>query len=187
MKKKSVLAGVIAAGIFLLLIILCISASNNPKNLVAGALSNTANDVSGIYVVDYAGKLLNGGSVTVSCNTEKFSGKDADAELKVYTDFSRMRFAATGKIKEGKTIAASFSGAFNGNDVSVESPLISKKPYGVSIRNLSNNLPKSVFNPETGDEDLKLSKNYYKYLTRLYKTVSNDKMLTAESKRSSSD
>lgn len=187
MKKKSVLAGVIAAGIFLLLIILCISASNNPKNLVAGALSNTANDVSGIYVVDYAGKLLNGGSVTVSCNTEKLSGKDADAELKVYTDFSRMRFAATGKIKEGKTIAASFSGAFNGNDVSVESPLVSKKPYGVSIRNLSNNLPKSVFNPETGDEDLKLSKNYYKYLTRLYKTVSNDKMLTAESKRISSD
>ena len=187
MKKKSVIAGAVAAGIFLLLIILCISAAANPKNLVAGALTNTSNDISKIYVVDYAGKLLNGGSVTVSCNTEKFSGKDADAELKVYTDFSRMRFAASGKIKEGRNVAASFSGAFNGKDISVESPLISKKPYGVSLRNLSNNLPKSVFNPETGDEDLKLNKNVYEYLTKLYNTVSSDKALANESKKLTRD
>ena len=68
MKKKSVIAGAIAAGLFLCIIILCICASNNPRNIVRGALSNTANDISGIYLVDYANKLLNGGSVTVTGN-----------------------------------------------------------------------------------------------------------------------
>ena len=187
MKKKSVIAGAIAAGLFLCIIILCVCASNNPKNIVKGALSNTANDISGIYLVDYTNKLLNGGSVTVTGSLEPLSGKAADAEAKVYTDISRMRFAATGKIKEGKTVQASFEGAFNGNDLSLDFPQVSKKPYGVSVKNLSNNLPKSVFNPETGDEDLKLGKNVYEYLTKFYKTISADKNLANESKKLTRD
>ena len=183
MKKKSVIAGAIAAGLFLCIIILCICASNNPGNIVRGALSNTANDISGIYLVDYANKLLNGGSVTVTGNLEPLSGKEAEAEAKVYTNLSRMQFAATGKIKEGKTVQASFTGAFNGNEVSFDFPQVSKKPYGISLKNLSANLPKSVFNPETGDEDLKLDKNVYEYLTKFYKTVSADKNLEKESKK----
>lgn len=182
MKKKSVIAGAIAAGLFLYIIILCVMASNNPRNIVRGALANTANDISGIYLVDYANKLANGGSVTVTGNLEPVSGKNADAELKIYTDLTRMRFAALGKIKEGKTIQAEFNGAFNGNEMSLDFPQVSKKPYGVSFRNLSANLPKSVFNPETGDEDLKLDKNVYEYLTKFYKTISADKNLAKESK-----
>ena len=187
MKKKSVIAGAVAAGIFLCIIILCICASGNPRNIVRGALANTANDISGIYLVDYVNKLANGGSVTVTGNLEPLSGKNADAELKIYTDLTRMRFAALGKIKEGKTVQAEFTGAFNGNEMSLDFPKVSKKPYGVSFKNLSSNLPKSVFNPETGDEELKLDKNVYEYLTKFYKTVSADKNLANESKKLSRD
>ena len=183
MKKKSVIAGAVAAGIFLLIIVLCAAASNNPKNLVLGALSNTANDISRIELVDYANRLVNGGSVTVTGSLKPVSGKDAELGLKVYSDFSHMRFATTAAIKEDKTVAASFRGIFNGNDLSLESPQISNKPYGVSIKNLASNLPKSIFNPETGDEDLKLDKNLYEYCLKLGKTIANDKALATEYKR----
>ena len=183
MKKKTVIAGIIAAGIILCIIISCIAAANNPRNMVTGALANTARDLAGTDLINYTNHLFNGGSVTVKGNLAPLSGKDADAELKVYTDFSRMRFAAYGNIKEGKTTAASFRGAFNGKDMSFESPLISNKPYGISLRNLQKNLHRSVFNPETGDEDLKLEKNVYEYLTRFYKTVSADRNLSAESQK----
>ena len=79
MKKRSIIAGSVAAGVFLLIIILCAAASNNPKNLVAGALSNTANDISRIELIDYANRLVNGGSVTVTGSLKPVSGKDAEA------------------------------------------------------------------------------------------------------------
>lgn len=183
MKKKSIIAGAVAAGIFLLIIILCIAASNNPKKLVAGALSNTANDISRTELIDYTNRLLNGGSVTFTSSLKPVSGKDAELGIKVYSDFSRTRFATTAAIKEGKTVSASFRGIFNGNDLSLESPQVSNKPYGVSVRNLSSNLPKSIFNPETGDEDTKLNKNLYEYLLKLGKTVSNDKSLSNEGRK----
>ena len=183
MKKKSVIAGAVAAGIFLLIIVLCAAASNNPKNLVAGALSNTANDVSKIELIDYANRLANGGSVTVTGSLKPVSGKDADVGLKVYTDFSHMRFATTAAIKEDKAIKASFRGFFNGSDVSFESPQIGSKPYGVSLKKLSTNLPKSIFNPENDDEETRLSKNVYEYLMKIEKTVANDKSLINEGGR----
>ena len=86
MKKKGILAAA-AACIILLIIIICVSASNNPRSLVEGALANTARDASNIEFIDYASRLLNGGSVTVNANLAPLSDKDADAELKVYTDF----------------------------------------------------------------------------------------------------
>ena len=183
MKKKSLIAGIAAAGIFLLIIILCAAASNNPKNLVSGALSNTANDISKIELIDYANRLVNGGSVTLTGSLKPVSGKDADVALKVYSDFSRMRFATTAAVKEDKTVEASFRGFFNGSDISFDSPQIGNKAYGVSLKKLSSNLPKSIFNPETGDEDTKLSKNLYEYLMKLEKTAANDKNLQVEAKR----
>ena len=183
MKKRSIIAGSVAAGVFLLIIILCAAASNNPKNLVAGALSNTANDISRIELIDYANRLVNGGSVTVTGSLKPVSGKDAEAGLKVYADFSHMRFATTAAVKEDKTVAASFRGFFNGSDICFESPQIGSKPYGISLKKLSSNLPKSVFNPENGDEDTKLSKNVYEYLMKLEKTIANDKSLANEGRR----
>ena len=179
MKKKGILAG--AAGLFILLIIIiCICASNNPRSLVEGALANTARDASSIEFIDYANRLLNGGSVTVNANLAPLSEKDADAELKVYADFSRMRFASSGKIKEGRDTVASFKGAFNGNDFSFESPQIGPKPYGVSIRNIQKNLPRSIFDPENPDEKVEIDKNLYEYLLKLNKTVAGNKELSKE-------
>ena len=89
MKKKTVIALAVTAGLILCIIIMAISAANNPKRLVADALYNTSNDVKGMYLVDYANRLINGGSVSVSGSLKPVSGKDADAQLKVYTDFSR--------------------------------------------------------------------------------------------------
>ena len=66
---------------------MCAAASNNPKNLVSGALSNTANDISKIELIDYANRLVNGGSVTLTGSLKPVSGKDADVALKVYSDF----------------------------------------------------------------------------------------------------
>lgn len=183
MKKKTVIALAVAAGLFLCIIIMAISAANNPKRLVADALANTANDVNGMYLVDYANRLVNGGSVTVTGSLKPLKGTDADAELKVYTDFSRMRFATSGKIKEGKTVKVDMRSAFDGNNISIECPQIVKKPYGVSLKQLPSNLPKSIFNPERDGDKVKLNKNFYEYLTRLYKTVSNDKTLANEAKR----
>ena len=180
MKKKGFIAGAISACILLLLIILCVNASNNPRSLVEGALANTARDVSQIEFVSYTNKLLNGGSVTVNGNLAPLSDKDADAELKVYTDFSRMRFAASGKIKEGRDTVASFKSAFNGNDFSFESPQVGKKPYGVSVRNIQKNLPRSIFDPENPEEKVELDKNLYEYLLKLNKTVTGDKDLSKE-------
>ena len=119
MKKKTVIAIAVTAGLILCIIIMAISAANNPKRLVADALYNTSNDVKGMYLVDYANRLINGGSVSVSGSLKPVSGKDADAQLKVYTDFSRMRFAALGKISEGKTVHFNIRSAFNGNDFSI--------------------------------------------------------------------
>ena len=183
MKKKSVIAAAVAAGIFFCIIILCISASGNPKTMVAGALSNTANDAANIYLVDYMNDLINGGSVTVTGSLKPISGKDAKAGIKVYSDLSHMRFATTIAIREDKNLAASFRGNFNGNDLYLEFPEVSSKPYGVSVKKLSTNLPKSIFNPETGDEETKLDKNLYEYLTKLSKTVANDKNLSIEAKK----
>lgn len=187
MKKKTVIALAVTAGLILCIIIMAISAANNPKRLVADALYNTSNDVKGMYLVDYANRLINGGSVSVSGSLKPVSGKDADAQLKVYTDFSRMRFAALGKISEGKTVHFDIRSAFNGNDFSVECPQIVKKPYGVSLKQLPSNLPKSIFNPDKDGDKVEINKNYYDYLTRLYKTVSNDKTLSNEAKRLNRD
>lgn len=187
MKKKSVVIGVGAAAIFLLIIIVCAAVTSNPKSLVAGALRNTANDFSKIELIDYADRVMNGGSVTVSGSLKPVSGKDADAEIKVYTDIAHTRSAVSGKITEGKEVKASFKGAFNGNDISFESPQISNKAYGVSIRNLSNNLPKSIFNPERTEDKIEIDNNLYKYLTRLSKTVAADRNLSAEGKKLSRD
>ncbi|MBO4450109.1 MAG: hypothetical protein J5777_05955 [Clostridiales bacterium] len=187
MKKKSVILGAGAAAIFLLIIIICAAATSNPKSLVAGALRNTANDISGIEFIDYANRIMNGGSVTVSGSLKPVSGKDADAEIKVYTDISHTRAAVTGRITEGKDVKASFRSAFNGNDISFESPQVLKKAYGVSIKNLSANLPKSIFNPERTEEKIEIDKNLYKYLTRLSKTVADDKNLSLEGKKLARD
>ena len=127
MKKKGIIAGAAAVCIFLLIIILCVGSAGNPRNMVESALANTARDASGITLIDYTKRLLNGGSVTVNGNLAPVSGKDADAEIKVYTDFSHMRFAASGKIKEGRDTQATFKTAFNGTDFSLESPQIGKK------------------------------------------------------------
>lgn len=183
MKKKTVIALAVTAGLILCIIIMAISAANNPKRLVADALMNTSNDVKGMYLVDYANRLVNGGSVAVTGSLKPVSGKDANAELMVYTDFSRMRFAALGKITEGKTVHYDIRSAFNGNDISVECPQIVKKPYGVSLKQLPANLPRSIFNPERDGDKVEINKNFYDYLTRLYKTVSNDKSLANEAKR----
>lgn len=181
MKKKGIIAGAAAVCIFLLIIILCVGSAGNPRNMVESALANTARDASGITLIDYTKRLLNGGSVTVNGNLAPVSGKDADAEIKVYTDFSHMRFAASGKIKEGRTTHASFRGAFNGNDFSFESPQIGNKPYGVSVRRIQNNLPRSIFDPENpGEEKVTIDKNLYEYLLRLNKTVSGDRELSRE-------
>ena len=179
MKKKGILAGA-AALIILLLIIICVNASNNPRSLAEGALANTARDFSGIESVSYIRNLLNGGSITINGNLAPLSDKDADAELKVYTDFSRMRFAASGKIKEGRDTVASFKGAFNGNDFSFESPQIGNKPYGVSVKKIRKNLPGSIFDPENPDEKVEMDKNLYEYLLRLDKTVAGNKDLSKE-------
>lgn len=180
MKKKAFIAGAAAAFILLLIIILCVNAANDPRSMVEGALANTARDITGIESVSYMKNLLNGGSVTVNGNLAPLSDKDADAELKIYTDFSRMRFAASGKIKEGRDTVASFKSAFNGNDFSFESPLIGKKPYGVSVRSIQKNLPGSVFNPERPDEKVEIDKNLYEYLLKLNKTVSGNKELSKQ-------
>lgn len=180
MKKKGVIAGAIAVCVVLLIIILCAGTAGNPKNLVGSALANTIRDASKIELFDYSKRLLNGGSVELKTNLMPLSGKDGNAEVKVYTDFSRMRFAATGKIKEGRNTAASFKTVFNGNDISFESPQVSKKTYGVSLKNISRNLHGSVFDPEHPDEKVPLDKNLYEYLTRIGKTVSNDKTLSKE-------
>ncbi|MBR5182014.1 MAG: hypothetical protein IKW88_07155 [Clostridiales bacterium] len=183
MKKKGIIAGSIAGIIILLLIIVCIGTAGNPRSLVEGALINTARDMSSVEFISYAKNLVNGGSVTLNGNLEPLSGKDANAELKVYTDFSRMRFAAYGKIKEGRDTVASFRGAFNGKDLSLESPQISKKPYGVSLKKLQRNLPGSIFDPENSGEKVELDKNLYEYLLKLDKTVSGNKDLSKEYSR----
>lgn len=183
MKKKGIIAGTAAVCVFLLIIVLCACTAGNPKNMVTGALANTVRDASKIELFDYSKRLLNGGSVELKTNLMPLSGKDGDAEVKIYTDFTRMRFAATGKIKEGRNTAASFKTSFNGNDISFESPQVSKKPYGVSLRNISKNLHGSVFDPEHPDENYAPDKNLYDYLTRLGKTVSNDKTLSNEFKK----
>lgn len=183
MKKKGFIAGAIAACILLLLIILCVNAANNPRSMVEGALANTARDVSGIELINYTTNLLNGGSVTVNGNLAPLSDKDADAELKVYTDFSHMRFASYGKIKEGRDTVASFRGAFNGKDFSFESPQIGKKPYGVSVKNIQKNLSRSIFDPENPGEKVELDKNLFEYLQKLDKTVAGNKELAKEYNR----
>ena len=187
MKKKTVIALVVAAGLILSIIIMSTIASNSPKRLVADALSNTVNDEKGMYLVDYANHLVNGGSVMVTGSLKPVSGKDANAQLKVYTDLSRMRFAALGRITEGKTVQFDIRSAFNGTDYSVECPQIVKLPYGVSLKQLPSNLPKSIFNPEKEGSKVEINKNFYNYLTRLYKTVSNDKTLNKEAKRLNRD
>ena len=182
MKKKGIIAG--SAGlIILLLIILCISTAGNPRSLAEGALINTARDMSSAEFIKYARDLANGGSITLNGNLGPVSGKDANAELKIYTDFSRMRFASYGKIKEGRDTVASFKGAFNGKDFSFESPLISKKPYGVSLNKIQRNLPKSIFDPENPGENVGMDKNLYEYLLKLDKTVSGNRDLSKEYSR----
>lgn len=183
MKKKGIIAGAIAVCVFLLIIVLCAATAGNPKNMVGSALTNTIRDASKIELFDYSKRLLNGGSVNVKTNLMPLSGKEADAEVKLYTDFTRMRFAAAGKIKEGRNTAASFKTSFNGYDISFESPQIAKNPYGVSLRNASRNLHGSIFDPEHPDDKVELDKNLYDYLTRLGKTVSNDKSLSNEFKK----
>ena len=181
MKKKGIIAGAAAVCVFLLIVILCVNSAGNPRSMVESALANTVRDASGITLVDYTRRLLNGGSVTVNGSLAPVSGRDANAELKVYTDFSHMRFAASGKIKEGRDTQATFKTAFNGTDFSLESPQIGKKAYGISVRRLQNNLPRSIFDPEnTEEEKIKVDKNLYEYLLRLNKTVSGDKELSRD-------
>ena len=92
-KKLLIIGGSVGATALVALVIISIALANRPSALIVRAFANTIDDAKRIEVYDVAEDVINGGSIAVSANLEKFANDDLTVQSKLYTDAKNVKGA----------------------------------------------------------------------------------------------
>ena len=175
-KKFLIIGGSVGGALLVALVVVSIVLANRPAALIVRAAANTISDIKKIEAYDVADDVINGGSVSVSANLEKFAKDDLTVDAKLYTNIRDLKAAYDMTLKEDGDEILNGNVRFNQDKVTLACDELFDGTYGVSFKNLSKNLMGSIFDPdeETGysfdDEE-------FEYFLNLKDTIKNDKNL----------
>ena len=176
-KKKLLIIGGSVGGAALAALVVCsIALANTPAALVVRGAVNTIADIKKIEAFDVADDVINGGSVSVSANLDKFAKDDLSVQAKLYTNAKDMKgaFEITFDEDGDKVLKGSIAG--NPDKITMECDELFDGTYGVSFKNIAKNLPESLFDPDE-ETDYSLDDEVFDYLLGLKDTIKNDKNL----------
>ena len=99
-KKFLIIGGSVGGALLVALVVVSIVLANRPAALVVRAAANTISDIKKIEAYDVADDVINGGSVSVSANLEKFAKDDLTVDAKLYTNVRDLKAAYDMTLKE---------------------------------------------------------------------------------------
>ena len=175
-KKLLIIGGSVGAAALVALVIVSIALANRPSALIVRAFANTIDDAKRIEVYDVAEDVINGGSIAVSANLEKFANDDVTVQAKVYTDAKNVKGAGELKLSEDDKTVLQASVLLNQDKVAMKCPEFFDGAYGINLKKLSKNLPGSIFDPDE-ETDYSLDDDQYEYFMSLQDTVRKDQNL----------
>ena len=175
-KKVLIIGGSVGAAALLALIIVSISLANTPKALIVRSIANTISDAKRIEAVAVTEDVVNGGSVAVSANLDKFAKEDISVRAKLYSDAKNLKGAFELTATEDKDKILQARAMYSPDKVAFSAPQIVDGTYGVNLKKLAKNLKGSIFDP---DEETKysLDDEQFEYFLNMKDTVKNDKNL----------
>lgn len=179
-KKKLLIIGGAAAGTALIaLVIVSIALANRPGALVARSISNTLNDAKRIDAVAIAKDVANGGSIAASANLGKFAKDDVTVQAKYYSNVKDLKGALVVTMNEDDESILDAKVMFSEDKIAMSAPELFDGTYGMNLKNLSKNLPGSIFDP---DEETKYSfdEDVYDYLMEFRNTAKSNKTLAKD-------
>ena len=177
-KKKLVLiiAGSVAAVIVVAVIVVSAVLANTPSALLIRATANTISDAKKIDAYAVADDVYHGGSVAVSANLDCIANDDVYVQGKFYSDADSQRGAYELTISEDDETVLQPTIIYNKDNIVLTCPELLDGAYGTSIKNLSKNLPGSIFDPDE-ETDFSLTDEQFDYFMNMKDTVKNDKTL----------
>ena len=149
MKKIAKRSACIALSVLMLIAVLlgsvsCGVTSESPNKLLEKAVGRTVDQISKWEIISVAEKIANGGSVEFKANTS--TGLTLNAVGKMYMNKDKAML----DLNVNDLIKAAVSGSKD--EIVVKCDQILGKTYGVSLKNIKENLKKSVFAPDSGTE-----------------------------------
>jgi len=175
-KKLLIIGGSVGATALVALVIISIALANRPGALIVRAFANTIDDAKRIEVYDVAEDVINGGSIAVSANLEKFANDDVTVQAKLYTDAKNVKGAGELKLSEDDETVLQTSVFLNQDKAAMKCPEFFDGTYGINFKKLSKNLPGSIFDPDE-ETDYSFDDEQYEYFMNLQDTVKKDRNL----------
>ncbi len=175
-KKTLIIGGSAGAAALVALIVVSIVLANRPSALIARGFVNTISDAKRIELFDVADDVVNGGSIAVSANLDKFAKDDLTIQAKLYSDARDMESAYEMNISEDGEPVLQTRASFNQDKCVFTCPGLVDGAYGVNIKNLAKNLPGSIFDPDE-ETDFSLTEEQFVYFMNLRETTKNNRNL----------
>ena len=175
-KRMLIIGGSVGAAALVSLVVVTIALANRPSALIVRGFVNTIADAKRIELFDVADDVVNGGSVAVSANLDKLAKDDLTVQAKLYSDAQNMKGAYEMTVSEDNDAVLQASVLYNQDRFAFTCPELVDGAYGINIKNLSKNLPGSIFDPDE-ETDYSLSEERYEYFMNLKDTLKNDKNL----------
>ncbi len=175
-KKLLIIGGSVGGAALIALVVVSLIIANSPSALIVRGAANTIADIKRLEVYDVADDVINGGSVSVSANLDKYAKDDLSVQAKINTNAKDLKgsfeisFAEDGD----EVLKANITG--NQDKVTFECDEFFDGTYGVNFKNLVKNLPESIFDPDE-ETDYSLYDEQFEYFMNLKDTIKNDKNL----------
>lgn len=175
-KKTLIIGGSAGAAVLVALIVVSIALANRPSALIVRGFVNTFSDAKRIELFEVAEDVVNGGSIAVSADLDKFAKDDVAVQAKLYTDVADLKCAYEMKVSEDGEQVLQSRVNFNQDRFVFTCPELFDGSYGVNIKNLEKNLPGSIFDPDE-ETDYSLTEDQFEYFMNLRETVKNNRNL----------
>ena len=172
-KKTRIIGGSAGAAVLVALIVVSIALANRPSALIVRGFINTISDAERIELFDVADDVANGGSIAVSADLDKIASDDVTVQAKLYSNVRDLKSAFEMTVAEDDEAVLQTRVFYNQDRFAFTCPELVDGAYGFNIKNLSKNLPGSIFDPDE-ETDYSLTEEQYEYFMNLRDTARNN-------------
>lgn len=172
-KKTLIIGGSAGAAVLVALIVVSIALANRPSALIVRGFINTISDAERIELFDVADDVANGGSIAVSADLDKIASDDVTVQAKLYSNVRDLKSAFEMTVAEDDEAVLQTRVFYNQDRFAFTCPELVDGAYGINIKNLSKNLPGSIFDPDE-ETDYSLTEEQYEYFMNLRDTARNN-------------